>query len=125
MRVFLNAIVVLAFAGFATAEDKKEVKIDAKKLIGKWEPAEEVKNAKIVIEFSDNGKMTVQYTIDGKVETMEGTYKVDGNKIEMSKAGSKDVSRTLIVTKLTDDELVSKDTATGKDGTLKKIKPAK
>jgi len=120
MRALVATVVVLAFAGFATAEDK----VDAKKLIGKWEPAEQPKGGQMVFEFTEKGKVTIQFTFDGVTKSLEGTYKVDGNKIELTRADGKDKTGTLVVSKLTDDELVGKEES-GKEINLKKIKPKK
>mgnify|MGYP000458435570 CR=1 FL=1 len=119
MRMVLCAVVVLAFAGFTSADDK----IDAKKLIGKWEPvAPKKEEPKIVVEYLDKGKLIVTVTVGDKVEKLEGTYKIDGNKIEVALSlGGKDIKETLTVTKLTDDEMVSKDSK-GKEDTLKRVK---
>lgn len=120
MRKVLCAVAVLAFAGITTAADDK---IDAKKLLGKWEPANPKKEEpKIVVEYAEKGKLTVHVTIGDKTEKIEGTYKVDGNKIDISLAfGGKDIKETLTVLKLTDDEAVTKDSK-GKEETMKKVK---
>lgn len=119
MRMVLCAAVVLAFAGFATAQEK----IDVKKLIGKWEPAAPKKDEpKVVVEYFDKGKLTVTVTVGEKTEKIEGTYKVDGNKLDIVLAlGGKDIKETLTILKLTDDEAVSKDSK-GKEETMKKVK---
>ncbi|MFO0825679.1 MAG: TIGR03066 family protein [Gemmataceae bacterium] len=119
MRMVLCAVVVLAFSGFATAQEK----IDAKKLLGKWEPAVQKKDEpKVVVEYAEKGKLTVHVMIGDKAEKIEGTYKVDGNKIEVKLAfGGKDILETLTVIKLTDDEAVTKDSK-GKEETMKKVK---
>lgn len=120
MRALIGAVVVLAFAGFTTAQDKKDEKIDAKKLIGKWEPADG--KAPIVIEFTDKGKMSLSIDIGGKSEKIEGTYKLDGNKLEMVMSfGGKEQKETVTITKLTDDEMVGKDSK-DKEEKFKKVK---
>ncbi|MCE9563267.1 MAG: TIGR03066 family protein [Planctomycetes bacterium] len=127
MRAFVAAIVVLAFAGFATTEDKKDEKIDVKKLIGKWERVEPPadKAFKIVLEFADKGKVTMTMTIDKDSEKSDGTYKLDGNKLElMSTDVGKEKKETLTIVKFTDDVLVTKDSR-GKEDTFNRIKPKK
>jgi uncharacterized protein (TIGR03066 family) len=120
MRTFIGCVAVLVLAGFAGAADDK---IDAKKLIGKWEPAKADKDAPaFVLEFADKGKFSVSFTVDGKPMKVEGTYKVDGNKVEVTMTfNGKEVKETHTVTKLTDDEMVSKDSK-GKEETLKRVK---
>jgi uncharacterized protein (TIGR03066 family) len=118
MRALIGAVVVLAFAGFAAGQEKDKDKIDLKKLMGKWEP----KEGAIVIEFADKGKLTLSVDLGGKSEKIEGTYKVDGNKLEVVLAfGGKEQKETLTVKKLTDEELITTDSK-GKEETLKKKK---
>jgi uncharacterized protein (TIGR03066 family) len=119
MRALIGAVVVLAFAGFAAAgQDKDKDKIDAKKLIGKWEP----KEGGISIEFADKGKLILSVDLGGKTEKVEGSYKLDGAKLEVVISfGGKEMKETLTIKKLTDDELITTDSK-GKDETLKKAK---
>ena len=119
MRALIGAVVILSFAGFATAEDKKDEKIDAKKLIGKWQPAEE--KVPVTVEFMDKGKMSLTIDLGGKSEKIEGTYKLDGNKLEMVMSfGGKEMKETVTISKLTDEEMVGKDTK-GKEEKFKKV----
>jgi len=120
MRTVIGAIVVLSFAGFVTAQEKKDEKIDGKKLIGKWAPADE--KAPVTIEFTDKGKMTLSIDIGGKSEKIEGTYKLDGDKLEMVMSfGGKEMKETVVISKLTDDEMVGKDSK-GKEEKFKRVK---
>ncbi|WP_439630442.1 TIGR03066 family protein [Gemmata sp.] len=120
MRALVAAVVVLSFAGFTTADDKKDGKIDAKKLIGKWSPTDE--KAPVVVEFTDKGKMSLTIEVGGKSEKIEGTYKLDGDKLEMVMAfGGKEMKETVTISKLTDEEMVGKDSK-GKEEKFKKLK---
>jgi uncharacterized protein (TIGR03066 family) len=84
----------------ASADEKGE-KIDAKKLVGKWQ-----KDAKgqSLMEFTKDGqfRMTTE-----KGKAVEGTYKVEGDKVKyvVSINGEK-VDDVMTVSKLTDTELV-------------------
>jgi len=121
MRAILGCVVVLLLSFGLTAEDKK-VDIDAKKLIGKWEPKEKKEDAKFVIEFTKDGKIKVAITGQGKDISFDGTYKVEGNKLLTTmKFGDKEQTHTRTISKLTDTELVSSDEK-GKEDTLVKIK---
>src|SRR5262245_9817887 len=103
MRAVIGAVVVLALAGFAAGQDKD--KGDAKKRVGKWEPKEKDPKTAYVMEFTDKGKLVMTADNGGKVE---GTYKVDGNKMEVVVSiGGKEQKETLTIKKLTDDELVT------------------
>lgn len=119
MRVLVASVAILVLAGFAGAADEK---IDAKKLVGKWEPEKAEKGASLVLEIQDKGKMVLSVTVGDKIEKIEGTYKVDGNKMEVELSfGGKSEKETLTILKLTDAELVTKDSK-GKEDTLKRVK---
>ena len=120
MRKVIASVAFLVLVGSACAEDTK---IDAKKLIGKWEVKEPLVNSPVfVLEFADAGKLIVYAGVGEKKEKVEGTYKLDGNKLEVTLAkGGKEKKDTLTVTKLTDDEMVTKDSK-GKEETLKRVK---
>ena len=118
MRALIGAVAVLVLAGASAAADEK---VDAKKLIGKWEPVEK-KDAGLVVEFADKGKLTVSFDLMGKTEKIEGTYKLDKDKLEIAMTFmGEEKKETLTVTKLTDDELVTKDSK-GKEEKLKRMK---
>jgi uncharacterized protein (TIGR03066 family) len=113
-----------AAGGLSVAADDKPVeKIDVTKLIGKWEP-KEAKEPKLVIEFAKGGKLSITVTGKGKDAKLDGTYKIDGNKLVTTvKFGEKERSRTLTVTRLTATEMVSTDDeGKGKEETLIRIK---
>ena len=114
-RVFSFATIVSA-AGQGKEKDKD--KVDLKKLMGKWEP----KDGKIVIEFADKGKLVMTVDFGGKSEKIDGSYKLDGNKLDVIiNFMGKEQKETLTVKSLTDAELVTTDSK-GKDETLKRKK---
>ena len=116
----LAAILILTAA--VGAEDKKEEKIDGKKLLGKWEPGEAKKGADVVIEFLKDGKLAITANAAGKEFKVDGTYKLTGNKLELAMSFmGQDKTDTATVLKLTDDELVTEDSK-GKKETLKRLK---
>jgi uncharacterized protein (TIGR03066 family) len=118
MRTFIGAVVIVAFAGLAVAVAQDKDKIDPKKLLGKWEP----KDSKVVIEFAEKGKLTLSQDGDGKSQKFDGTYKLDGNRLEIAIVIlEKEQKETLTVKKLTDEELVTTDSK-GKEETLKRKK---
>lgn len=120
MRAVITSVAVLVLAGFACAADDK---VDAKKLIGKWEPAKAEKDAPaMILEIQDKGKFVLHVTVNGKTEKVDGTYKIDGNKLEVEMSfGGKSMKDTLTVVKLTDTELVTKGKS-DKEETLKRVK---
>lgn len=118
MRRAFAVLAVLFLAGGLSADEK----IDAKKLIGKWEKTGD--GPGFVIEFKDGGKIVVEPN-EKKGEKFEGTYKVDGNKLEMAvKVGEGEHKMVRTISKLTDDELTSKDEG-GKEDTIKRVKAKK
>lgn len=71
------------------------------------------------MEFTKAGKVTVTV---GKDFRVEGTYKMDGNKLALIwKDMGKEETVTRTVVRLTDTELVLKDDK-GKDDTLVRLK---
>src|SRR5262245_13362113 len=123
MRTILGctlAAVLVLVAGFHA--DARQDKVDAKKIIGKWEPKEQPKGAKLIYEFAKEGKLTLSFTIGDKSEKLDGTYKIDGEKISATlKKGDKEETQNRTIVKLTDAELVTKDEK-GMEKTLLRIK---
>jgi uncharacterized protein (TIGR03066 family) len=123
MRAILGfglAVLLVASAG-VSADDA----VDAKKLIGKWELKELPKDfpagVTATAEFTNDGKLTVVFTFDGKSDKTEGTYKLDGNKLSVE---FKDTKETSTVTKLTDEELTLK-YEKGTEEAFKRVKAKK
>jgi uncharacterized protein (TIGR03066 family) len=105
MRALLCCAAVLTPCFSALGEDKKET-IDVKKLMGKWE-TEKKEGTTYAIQFTDDGRVTVIVTVDGKESRFEGTYKVDGNRVTVTaRADDKEQTMTRTVSTLTDAELV-------------------
>jgi uncharacterized protein (TIGR03066 family) len=122
MRVLLGCAVALVVCWNVSAQEKKDEKIDAKKLVGKWEPKEKSKGRSMVLEYAKDGKLTLTVTIDGMETKFEATYKLDGNKLTVTKkVGDKEQDQTRTITKLTDTELVTADDK-GKENTFVRVK---
>jgi len=122
MRAIPVCVVVLALNAGLSAEDKKAEAIDVKKLVGKWEPVEKKDDIKMQIEFYKDGKMMVTITEKGKDTKLDGTYKIEGNKLTTTvMVGEMERVRTRTISKLTDTELVSTDEK-GKEDTLIRLK---
>jgi uncharacterized protein (TIGR03066 family) len=119
MRAAIVSLVVIGFAGFASAADEK---IDAKKLIGKWTLAKEEKGLKMVLDIQEKGKLELTVTVGEKTEKVTGTYALEGDKltVEMSNNG-KSKKETMTITKLTDTEFVTKDEK-GNEEVMKRVK---
>jgi uncharacterized protein (TIGR03066 family) len=125
MRTLIGVAVVLAACGLAAADDKKDGPFDASKLIGKWEPKEAKKGEEFELEFTKDGKVTVKGTLDGKPQTLAGTYTLAGEKLSFEvKAPGEVIKETIVLSKLTDDELEGRDKE-GRVEVLKRVKPKK
>ena len=121
----LAVLLVVASAAAQDAKDDKDAKkdkdaIDAKKLVGKWE-AQKLPLGTGLVEFTKDGKLTVTFTFGGKTDKVEGTYKLDGNKLSVDFKDRKDTST---VTKLTDEELAIKHEK-GMEEAFKRLKDKK
>jgi uncharacterized protein (TIGR03066 family) len=123
MRAILSCALGLLLSSGLVADDKKGgEKIDAKKLIGRWQPKDK-KAVPMVYEFRKDGTL-VNETVadDGTKFRSEWAYKVDGNKLTLTlKAPGKELTINSTITKLTDSELVGKDEI-GQEQTLVRIK---
>jgi uncharacterized protein (TIGR03066 family) len=121
MRAMLGFALVIGLT--ATAAHAADEKIDGKKLLGKWELADGPPGGKVFFEMTKDGKIITTIEVGGKTEKMEGTYKLDGNKLTLVQKlpGGKEDKETMTITKLTDDELETKDEK-GKTDKLKKVK---
>jgi uncharacterized protein (TIGR03066 family) len=113
------ALAVVCLVGTAARADEKDT---AKKLVGKWEvtKAEEgTLPTGTTVEFTKDGKIKVTVKAGDQDMTVEGTYKLDGDKFEIKfKMGDQEHSNTITITKLTDTELHTKD----KDGKVVETK---
>ena len=81
-RVLVAVALTVVLVAGASADDKK---IDPAKLVGKWELTKsESGNAPkgAMIEFMKDNKMTITVDLLGKSLTLNGTYKVDGDKAD-------------------------------------------
>jgi uncharacterized protein (TIGR03066 family) len=118
----LAAVMGLVAGAAAGQDDKKDAKIDGKKLVGRWTPKDAKKEAGLVIEFAKEGKLILSVDIAGKTEKVEGTYKLDGNKLSMAiKFGEKENKETMTILRLTDEELETEDSNNKRD-TLVRVK---
>ena len=120
LAAFASLVVLLsASATLVYAEDK------AKDLIvGKWEPVKAPPGAKIVIEFTKDGKVLMTGSANQKDIKLEGKYKLTDEKtmqISFEQGGKAKTDTTKIV-KLTKDELVTKDENDKEEQSFKRVK---
>jgi len=122
-RLFGVALVAVLFglAGFAGADDKDD---NAKKIVGKWEVTKSGSDVPVgsIVTFSKDGKINVAVKLNDKDESIDGTYKVEKDKLTVKlKVADQTIEETLTLQKLTDKELEIKD-KDGKVDVLKKVK---
>jgi uncharacterized protein (TIGR03066 family) len=123
MRTLVGAVAGLALAAAAAGQDKKDDGFDPKKLVGKWESADPKKA--VVVEFAEKDKFTLSVAVGGKAEKVDGTWKLAGDKLELSaKVGGADEKQTVTLSKLTDDDLVGTG-SDGKEEAYRRVRPKK
>jgi uncharacterized protein (TIGR03066 family) len=97
------------FVGAAAADDKK---VDAAKLVGKWEltkSTDEGAPKGALVEFTKDNKLTITLDFGGKKLELMGTYKVDGDKITVkikSPDGGKEEEDTDTIKELSEEKMV-------------------
>ena len=120
--VAVLTVVVLVGAGLRADEKKPDY---AKQIVGKWEVTkadEGTLPTGSIVEFTKDGKFKALEKDGAKDVTFEGTYKVTGDKFEVTlKIGEESHSNTITITKMTDDEMHTKD----KNGKVVEVKRKK
>jgi uncharacterized protein (TIGR03066 family) len=123
MLFVLLAVAVGLYATSSTQEVFAQGKDDVSaKLVGTWELAKSGGDLPpgTIIEFTKDGKLKATLKADDQTITIEGTYKLDKNKIEVKvKVGEEIVEETVTIKRLTDKELEVEDKE-GKVDTFKK-----
>jgi uncharacterized protein (TIGR03066 family) len=98
---------MVAFAGTAAAQDD-----NAKKIVGAWEVAKQTGDLPVgtVVEFLKEGKMTVTLKEGDKDLKLQGTYKIEKDKLNVTlMVGDDKHEEALVIKKLTDDALEVED----------------
>ena len=112
--------VLFGLAGFAGADDKDD---NAKKIVGKWEVTKSGSTCRRQHrDVLKDGKLNVAVKLDGKDESIDGTYKVEKDKLTVKlKVADQTIEESVTIQKLTDKELEIKD----KDGKVDVLKKGK
>jgi len=109
MKGILTAAAVAVLAAGTMRADEK---VDAAKLVGKWEMVksdEQTAPKGALVEFTKDGKVTLTLDAGGKKFEMGGTYKLAGDKLTVKfkpPDGGEEKEDTDTVKSLTDDKLV-------------------
>ena len=106
----LKVLAVVCLVGAVTRADEKPDY--AKLIVGKWEVTKADEGTLpmgSIVEFTKDGKFTSREKLGDKDLTFEGTYKVTGDKFELDlKMGDQSFKVSITITKLTDDEMHTK-----------------
>ncbi|HEX3146485.1 MAG TPA: TIGR03066 family protein [Gemmataceae bacterium] len=126
MKGILAACSVAFVLVAAASADDKEKKFDAAKFVGKWEltkSGDENAPKGAVVEFAKDMKVSITIDLNGKEFKLDGTYKVDGDKItvKLKTPDGKEDEDTDTIKTLTDDMIVLVDKK-GKETEFKKKK---
>jgi uncharacterized protein (TIGR03066 family) len=111
------AAALVVFVGGIRADEKdkekdKDKKVDAAKLVGKWELTKsEAENAPkgAIVEFTKDNKLTITVDVGDKKVELTGSYKVDGDKLTVKikpPDGGKEEEDTDTIKSLTDEKVV-------------------
>jgi uncharacterized protein (TIGR03066 family) len=111
LNLLAVGLVVCVFGAGLRAEEKVNY---AKLIVGKWEVTKADEGTLPVgslVEFTKDG--VVKVTVGDANMTLEGKYKVEGDKFTVTfKIGDEEKSNTITITKVSEKELATKD----KDG---------
>jgi uncharacterized protein (TIGR03066 family) len=114
---FALAVLVTAPAGAAEKATNKE------KIVGTWEVTKAGSDLPegSTIEFTKDGKLTINVKDKDKTITVQGTYTVDGDKVMVvTKFEDKEHKETITIKTLTDKKLVTVDEKKKEDEFKKK-----
>jgi uncharacterized protein (TIGR03066 family) len=109
LRLLVGGLMVSALSVGVRADDKIA---DADKLLpGVWQATKADEQAGLnvgaVVVFGKDGKMKVTADKDGKDITVEGTYKVKGDKLDITLKLKEEKQFTVTIRKLSADMLVT------------------
>ncbi len=108
-RLIAAGFVMLGIVAGVRAEDK--VALTKAKIVGTWEVVkseEPPPPVGAVIEFGKDGKIKVTHKKDDKEMTLEGTYTVEDDKINVVlKAEDKEIKHTITVKNVSGDEITA------------------
>jgi uncharacterized protein (TIGR03066 family) len=123
LPVLLAAVLLPGGSGFAAPE---RVTIDAKNLVGKWEPKDQKPGAvPTSMEFTKDGKAHVVGDVGGAAIDLDGTYALAGDRLTVTlRFGDNDTPTVYTVLSLGTGELRMKD-AKGVVQALRRVKAGK
>lgn len=113
------SIALLGLTSLAHADDNK--KDAATKLLGKWEVVKSRQERLMgaIVTFEKEGKLSVVMKVDGKDTKLDGTYKVEKDKLVSEIDGNTDTNS---IKKITDADLELENDQATETTVLKKKK---
>jgi uncharacterized protein (TIGR03066 family) len=110
-------LMVFTLAGSARADD-------AAKLVGKWEVTKSGGETPVgsMVEFTKDGKVTANVTLEGKDLKFTGTYKLSGTKLRVDLALNEQKLDQEFTVKFNGDDEMTLEDAKKMTDTLKKKK---
>jgi uncharacterized protein (TIGR03066 family) len=100
-----------------------EEKIDGKLLIGKWQPEKQREEFNLTVEYLKDNKLTVELEAGGDKQKGEGTYKLDGDKLEIKvEVLGQEHNPKYSIKKLGDKEMVLIEEGKTEEKKFKKVK---
>ncbi len=129
---FVVVVLAALWGAFAVAAPVPKERADAEKVVGTWRMTLDSRGSSDVnleLDFHQSGKMVIrQMLANGTQSVYEGTYRVVGNELPYDvRLGTRTKKETLIIKKLTADELILIDPDGLKEEftRVKKIEPKK
>jgi uncharacterized protein (TIGR03066 family) len=110
IRSVLSLTILLVLgASLNAADDRKDDKDYAKKIVGKWKAAKDRHNT--VVEFAKDGTLTISATDKDKkpevVATGKYSFEADKLVVDVKFKDGKEKRTTLTIVKLTDESLIT------------------
>ena len=123
MRILCSLVLCLSVVALpAVGAEGKKPATNAEKIVGKWANLQVLGET---FEFTKDGKLKATLRAPGtdKPLTIEGTYKVEADKLTITTKGAdgKETTETVKIKELTDKKLVAEDDK-GRILELKKVK---
>jgi len=119
MRILGSAFAICLVLSLAGCGGKS----NADKIVGTWEITKSESDAPkgATVEFTKDGKIKMTAKVEGHEISMEGTYKVDGDKLTTTmKMGNKEKTETAKIKSLDDSTLKIEDEKGKVDEFMKK-----
>lgn len=113
LRLLLAGVLAVTLTAGTQADNKEEKKDNAKLLGGIWEVVKAAPGTLPVgslMEFGKEGKLKLSVKAKDQEHKLDGTYKVEGNKVELNvKLGDREKKQVLTIKKISERDLSLED----------------